>query len=85
MNRHLGAFALAAFLLVPITVLAADPQPPKPGPNEFEAILKAHPPQAASAPAIKSIALSNEGSASTAQWEKMEGWLTVRNVTQPAL
>ena len=85
MNRRLGAFALAALLSVPIIALAVDSQPPGPGPNEFEAILKAHPPQPASAPTLKSIALSNEGSASTAQWEKMEGWLTVRNVTQPAL
>ena len=48
-------------------------------------MLKAHPPAPATAPAIKRIALSKEGSASSAQWEKMEGWLTVRNVTQPAL
>jgi acetyl esterase/lipase len=85
MKCHLATLALLALISVPSTVFAVDPAPPGPGPNEFEAILKAHPPQPAAAPQIKAIALSKEGSPSTAQWEKMEGWLTVRNVTQPAL
>jgi acetyl esterase/lipase len=85
MNSHLAILALLALISAPIGAIAADPAPASPGPNEFEAILKAHPPQPAGAPAIKPIALSKEGSASTAQWEKMEGWLTLRNVTQPAL
>jgi acetyl esterase/lipase len=85
MKRHLATLALLALISAPINVFAVDPVPPGPGPNEFEAMLKAHPPQPTAAPAIKPIALSKEGSASTAQWETMEGWLTVRNVTQPAL
>jgi acetyl esterase/lipase len=85
MKLPIASFALVALVSAPIGVFAADSAPPGPGPNEFEAILKAHPPEAAAAPTIKPIPLSKEGSPSTAQWEKMEGWLTVRNVTQPAL
>jgi acetyl esterase/lipase len=85
MKLSIASFALVALVSAPIGVFAADSAPPRPGPNEFEAILKAHPPEAAAAPTIKPIPLSKEGSPSTAQWEKMEGWLTVRNVTQPAL
>jgi acetyl esterase/lipase len=85
MKCHLAALALLAVISAPMSVFAADPAPSNPGPNEFEAMLKAHPPQPAPASPIKPIPLSTEGSASTAQWEKMEGWLTVRNVTQPAL
>jgi acetyl esterase/lipase len=85
MNPHLAILALLALISAPFSANAADSAPASPGPKEFEAILKAHPPQPAAAPAINPIALSKEGSASTAQWEKMEGWLTVRNVTQPAL
>jgi acetyl esterase/lipase len=85
MRRYVASLALLALVSTPIAVWAADPAPPGPGPNEFDAMLKAHPPEPAAAPAIKPLALSKDGSASTAQWEKMEGWLTVRNVTQPAL
>jgi acetyl esterase/lipase len=85
MNCHLANLALLAFISVPLGALAVEPIAVKPGPNEFEVMLKAHPPEPAAAPAIKPIPLSKEGTASTAQWEKMEGWLTVRNVTQPAL
>jgi acetyl esterase/lipase len=85
MKRHLATLAVLMLVFVPIAVFAVDQAPPSPGPNEFEAMLKAHPPQPAAAPSIKPIALSKDGSPSTAQWEKMEGWLTVRNVTQPAL
>ena len=85
MKRHLAALAVLALVFAPVRAFAVDVAPPRPGPNEIETMLKAHPPQPAAAPTIKPIALSKEGSNSTAQWEKMQGWLTVRNVTQPAL
>jgi acetyl esterase/lipase len=85
MKRQFATLALFALTYASTSLFAAEPTPPAPGPNQFEAMLKAHPPQPAVAPAIKPIPLSKEGSASTAQWENMEGWLTVRNVTQPAL
>jgi acetyl esterase/lipase len=85
MKSHLAILAVFGFIFSPIRAFAVDAAPPSPGPNEFEAMLKAHPPQPAAAPQIKPIALSKEGSPGTAQWERMEGWLTVRNVTQPAL
>ena len=85
MNRHLATLALLALFSAPTSVFAVDSAPSRPSPKDFEAMLKAHPPEPAAATTIKPIALSNEGSAATAQWEKMEGWLTVRNVTQPAL
>jgi acetyl esterase/lipase len=79
-------FILALFLMhAAALALASDPPPAAPSTKEFDAILKAHPPQPASPPAINPIALSQEGSAAGAQWESMEGWLTVRNVTRPAL
>jgi len=61
MKRHLATLALLALISAPINVLAVDPVPPSPGPNEFEAMLKAHPPQPTAAPTIKPIALSKGG------------------------
>lgn len=56
-----------------------------PGFDQFLAIFKAHPPQPVAPPDIKAIPLSTAGSPETTQWETMEGWITARNVTQPAL
>jgi acetyl esterase/lipase len=85
MKCRTATFALFALTYASTRLWAADSLPPAPGPNQFEAMLKAHPPTPAAPPAIKPILLSHEGAASSAQWESMEGWLTVRNVTQPAL
>ena len=85
MKRRTATLALLALTYASTRLFAADALPSAPGPNQFEAMLKAHPPTPAATPAIKPILLSHEGAASTAQWESMEGWLTVRNVTQPAL
>jgi acetyl esterase/lipase len=86
MKVHLAILVAAvSWLGVETTTLAAD-QPPAPKSNEFETMLKAHPPTAISAPTdIQPIALTQTGSPSTEQWETMEGWRTVRNVTQAAL
>ena len=81
------ATTVVIFALVaePSAALAADTPSSGPGPKEFEALLKSHPPQPASPPDLQAIRLSQTGSPATAQWETMEGWRTVRNVTQPAL
>ena len=86
MNKHHQS-ALLLLLLVGISsgAFAADPPSSGPSPKEFEAILKAHPPQPTTPPNIQPIPLSHVGSSGTAQWETMESWRTVRNVTQPAL
>ncbi len=55
------------------------------GLDQFLNIFKANPPQLIAPPAIKAIPLSKAGSPDTTQWETMEGWVTTRNVTQPAL
>lgn len=79
-------FVVALSMLLGMTANAfADPPAAPPTPKEFEAILQAHPPQPASPPEIRAIQLSEVGSPASAQWETMEGWRTVRNVTQPAL
>jgi acetyl esterase/lipase len=53
--------------------------------DQFLAMFRAHPPQPVAAPDIKAIPLSTVGSPETTQWESLEGWVTARNVTQPAL
>ncbi len=53
--------------------------------DAFSSIMKMHPPQAATAPDIKPIPLSDAGSPDTTQWVSMEGWRIAHNVTQPAI
>jgi acetyl esterase/lipase len=85
MTYRLAIIALSMLMGAADGAFASDPPSAAPSAKEFDAILKAHPPQPASPPPIPAIELSQEGSAASAQWESMEGWLTVRNVTQPAL
>jgi acetyl esterase/lipase len=80
MKSLLSALAVAAALAATAPALAQMPRP-----DEFMQMFQAHPPTPAAAPDLKAIPLSATGSSSTNLWETMEGWRTVRNVTQPAL
>jgi acetyl esterase/lipase len=51
----------------------------------FMAMFKANPPKKIATPDVKVIPLSQTGSPTSNLWEVMEGWRTLRNVTQPAL
>ena len=88
---HLKSWLAQSFLTLALLYTAtASAQAWADGPHaptlgEFQAVFQAHPPQPATAPDLKPITLAPIGARSTDQWETMEGWLTVRNVTQPAL
>jgi acetyl esterase/lipase len=86
MKFHLApTVALFAMITAMTAAVAADSPPSGPSPKEIEALLKAHPPQPASPPNIRALPLSQVGSPTTAQWETLDGWRTVRNVTRPEL
>lgn len=77
----LKVLLLAAACLLASPVHAQD----KPGFGEFAAMFQAHPPQKIATPDLKAIPLSDSGSPDSNIWETMEGWRTLRNVTQPAI
>lgn len=74
-----------ACLALPLTASAQAPQGgPPAGFEGFMAVMKQQL-KPAPAPDIKPIPLGAMGSPSDTQWETMEGYLTARNVTQPAI
>jgi acetyl esterase/lipase len=84
MKRLLAACSILSLSLSLALAMPVAAQAPA-GFDGFLAIFKAHPPQPVAAPVITAIPLSTTGSPDTTQWESMEGWVTARNVTQPAL
>ena len=81
----LGMLLVAATLPARAQDGAKDGAPPG-GMPAYAAMLLAHPPTAASAPAIVPIPLSAAGSGDSDIWERTpDGLLTVRQVTRPAL